>query len=657
LRQDSDAAELPTDPSAAGAPRGRRLEHLALAACVLIYGLLSIPVVLLAPGGGLDISWIQVLNRASVLRWQFGSDIVFTHGPLNVLAVPLVVPETFWLMIAFRLLYGGLMGWATFRIARRARAPLWAAPLALLIVVPILDAPDTIDPMFLVAPFAWLCLGLFFRDPDDSVMTYVFSTMVAAVALIKYTFFVVAVAVACLLAFDRVARQQRMPWWSFTFAAALLVFWVLAGQPLAGLLAWIGTGMEVSAGYSGAMSTPLQPGDATEVLGFCVGALLLLTVAGWIFVRHQERGIWSAVPLIGFALILFTHFKAGFVRHDIHAVNALLAMPAFGLAVWALCADALPRLRGLMVGGLLVILCLWCSAYGILHRMGWSSLVDYFTSFYNGAAVSLVSVSAPGELNEALVAVQANARAAVRAQDPLPAMSGTVDLYSYDQAVVLSHDLNYAPRPIFQSYTAFSDALARRNATSLESARPANVLLDAAVIDGRYPSTDDGRSWPVLLAGYDLAGVRGRFAHFVPAAQPRQAEMRLLAEATIALGQEITLPPHDVPLWAEIDTEHSAAGSMLDGIFKAPPLYAQVALADGGRAEFRIVPSVARGGLLLTPLITTGEGLAMLALGRPFPPTHEVLSIQLRSDGAWAYRPTVRIRLYTLAITAKPLAG
>jgi hypothetical protein len=60
--------------------------------------------------------------------------------------------------------------------------------------------------------------------------------------------------------------------------------------------------------------------------------------------------------------------------------------------------------------------------------------------------------------------------AAIRAHPPLPSLSGTTDIYSVGQSALLANRLEWSPRPIFQSYVAYTPALQERNARYLEGA-------------------------------------------------------------------------------------------------------------------------------------------------------------------------------------------
>ena len=78
-------------------------------------------------------------------------------------------------------------------------------------------------------------------------------------------------------------------------------------------------------------------------------------------------------------------------------------------------------------------------------------------------------------------------------QFPLPPSIGSVEVYPWDVWLPLIHDLPYRPRPVFQSYAAFTTKLSEMNARHLISAKPETLLFQVKTIDGRLPTVDDAQ--------------------------------------------------------------------------------------------------------------------------------------------------------------------
>jgi hypothetical protein len=114
---------------------------------------------------------------------------------------------------------------------------------------------------------------------------------------------------------------------------------------------------------------------------------------------------------------------------------------------------------------------------------------------------------------------------------PLPAIKGSVDVYPSNQAIVLAHGLDYRPRPVIQSYSAQTPELAGLNAAFLRGDRaPENIFFEVKTIDGRFPSADDGLSWPELLTRYEVMERTGNFLRLQRRAKPSRYQMIPLGE-------------------------------------------------------------------------------------------------------------------------------
>jgi hypothetical protein len=181
---------------------------------------------------------------------------------------------------------------------------------------------------------------------------------------------------------------------------------------------------------------------------------------------------------------------------------------------------------------------------------------------------------------------------------------------------LLANDPDWAPRPIPQSYSAYTPALARKNADHLLGpSAPANIFFSIEPIDGRLPALDDGPSWPILLSRYDVAGLRGGMAilrRTSPAPSPI-AEDRL-QEGIFQLGQSIALPTDAPWIWARPDVEPTWLGRIASFVYKPPPLRIAFQFADGHASDFRYIAAIGRAGFLAAPLVVTTRDFVALGL-------------------------------------------
>jgi hypothetical protein len=233
--------------------------------------------------------------------------------------------------------------------------------------------------------------------------------------------------------------------------------------------------------------------------------------------------------------------------------------------------------------------------------------------------------------------------------DPLPTVEGTVDVYAFNQVVLEGHDAAYRPRPVMQSYAAYTPALAEMNAKHLREPGAADsILFDIATIDERYPSLDDGPSWPELLTRYDVRDCSGNFIELRRASAPRAYRFDPIGEARGSLGAPIAVPSAaDGPIWAQVDVRPTLFGRLTAQLFRSPYVFITVELADGSERRYRLIPSMARGGFLLSPLVDGKDAFLWLALDgwqdRLDASAVTSLSVTVASQRAWYYEDEVSV--------------
>jgi len=380
---------------------------------------------------------------------------------------------------------------------------------------------------------------------------------------------------------------------------ACCVAWLLAGQPISGFLAYFGAMSSIVSGYTTSMSST---GLGQDILLYLAAASAVLA-ADLLFHRDLRKDT-LAVRMLILSLFLFMGFKAGFVRHDGHAVIA-------GNVV------ALAALLTLMFSSRfsLVAISLAIVAWMIIDAQYWNTgterivgnLRALWTNTYSGAQERINNphpfvVTFDERLKE------------LRAKCDLPEVHGTTDIYSYGQACIIANGIPWSPRPVFQSYSAYTADLAQINAEHLASPQaPQNVLFKIEPIDGRLPSLEDGLSWPRLIGFYDLRKFEKGFAVFEKKATvPPATDYAVIATGQGRLGEALELPSPKVT-YAKIHVTPTILGRLLGIAFKLPEVRIDMTTAAGITKSYRFIPEMANVPFLVSPLVDTTEDFLLFA--------------------------------------------
>src|SRR5262245_54816882 len=149
--------------------------------------------------------------------------------------------------------------------------------------------------------------------------------------------------------------------------------------------------------------------------------------------------------------------------------------------------------------------------------------------------------------------------------------SATVDVFGYNQCYAFFNELNYRPRPIFQSYVAYSPHLAKLNEQRyLSDARPEFVLFRLTAIDKRLPALEDALLFRALLINYDPIAAEEEFL-LLQHKQTISAGLSLVGEGIAGPGETIDLRRYEgTDLWMQIEMMPSFRGRLRQFFFQVP---------------------------------------------------------------------------------------
>jgi len=597
------------------------------------------------PSLALDPTWSEVLRWAHVRGLKWGSDIVFTYGPLGFLT-PLAAyypGHDRLFSIAQILLAAGQAG--VFALALRA-ASRWTAlaAIAMLVIWSRWIAGDVAWYATYAFAFALVLAGA------DRAARWQWSTwllldvLLAAIALIKFTSAVVFGMWTACLTIWLLWQRRRVDAGVFIAAAvaAWLAMWTACGQTLRGLVDYLRSSLEVAGGYGSAMG--LEPERGLQALGI---ATLLGTVfaVGWIVWKRYPRNT-ACMAFVFLAALSFIVWRASFTRVD-HWPMLFAALSLFPLA--ALCCD---RRSGAERG--------WSLA-------AWGVVALSFLTFLIGMP------AAPGGiLSTAGSSVAQNLRVlhklrrfererreqwhALQTSIKLPRIaqmvgSESVDLLMVDQGIVLGLGLDYRPRPVFQSYSAYTPELLRLNEAHFAgAAAPRFVILKLQPIDGRYPMQEDGLALAMLLKRY-----RPRFteAGYLLLERSSLDASPITAPPTSAyrelrLGEPIQLPQSDSPLLIFADVQLSWLGRLRAFVLREPALGMNVQTHAGESLNFRLFRRGAQSGFVIAPLLLDARDWTRLPEANADRRAAQVSISPLDSAQIGLFAPEVRIAVVPL---------
>ena len=189
-------------------------------------------------------------------------------------------------------------------------------------------------------------------------------------------------------------------------------------------------------------------------------------------------------------------------------------------------------------------------------------------------------------------------------------------LLPIDQGLLVAHGADFRPRPVFQSYMAYTPRLAHANADFLLGEHaPTSILFQIESIDGRLPALDEAPSWPILLSRYEVAGIDGSFI-VLQRSKARAWRIEPINRIETRTGVVVRIPPAGGPIWARIDVHETFSDKLWRTLLAAPIVHADIAARYPWLGHVRIVAPLARDGFLLSPFVRNNSDFVQLFRNR-----------------------------------------
>jgi hypothetical protein len=583
----------------------------------------------------LDPSWVIGLNQAVSQKLQFGQELIFTFGPYASIYTKAFHPETNHLEILGSIYIAALYILALLLVLGRVNFLL---PLGICIL--FAGFITHLDAVFysyalLVGIYCWQ-LNSLKRSRTSALITGLLFSGFGLYPLIKGPLFVLYLPIAILSILLFLSRRRWLEAVIIPASIALTMtcFWLYAGQNLSNLPSYFLYLGALIDGFSQAMSIA---GNTWEIFAY-IGISGI--IAAYI-INRSGLGINSIFLLLIFGLFLFVSFKAGFVRHDGHALISGEALMLASLLVVAV----LPARSGylLILVTLVVFLGIESNYKPELIRSSIEQIQRTFSSTWQGAKIRIWE---PNKIEDDFK----QALNTLGQLTPFPKLSGNSDIFPFDQTYLIASGNAWNPRPVFQSYHAYTEKLASANKAFVDRAdAPDNVFFRIESIDGRFPAGDDGLSWSTLLAKYQPNDFAGQYLILKKNSAYSPTPLTFpVSSSTHQLNEWVELPNLDQPIWAAVDIQQSWIGKIKNLLFKSSPLVISVRLEDGTVKQFRFVAGNFKLPILLSPLIENSQEFKLLYGDIKFLNGKRIKAISIWTDGSQRdWQKTYKLTLTT----------
>src|SRR5690348_6658537 len=610
----------------------------------------------------LDASWQQVLSWGIAHHEQWGRDLVFTYGPLGFMGYDgKFDPATYWTTLSLQLALAAAA--ALLLIDNLRNLPAICGAVFALGSVILGWSWSTSSALIIIYPLAAMSLERVAHSTGTSklhryAIVAALGALAAALPLLKFSVFPLWLVWLPFGLFVLRRSDRRMLVLAFTLASTLapIIIWLACGQQLANFGAWLKWSWQLAEYYPSAMQTePKYPITDWVALGATVYWLLVLAVFAW----RARRFPGTVAVYALFAATFVLSYKAGMTRagdggHVMFVISTctlcapLLAgiwyqaegsnAPRTMLAMFIFAALSLPLMN---ISGAYPIYSLEQAYHGSYTYAYAKQQIQYFLHPRDQFQMRLKQWRQD------------------RSQIALPLIKDTVgqdsvDILLNDQSVLLANNLNYRPRPAFQSYSAYSAKLAELNAAFFKSKRAPNwVMLNWRASGDDYPTSEDSRALLRVLQLYSPLLAEGDYLLFHRNAgpAPTRADTHPAVVLPLHPNAATTVPVPTSDAWfAKFNVKLSLYGKVAALLFREPQVTIEVGFSDGSSKRYTIARDIARSGFMLSPALDSNASYLMWLQGDRKRYVTSLRLVQQKALNHRAFKISGPIRLYPLII-------
>lgn len=600
------------------------------------------------------------ISYASSVKLAYGKDIIFTYGPLGYLIHGAVIDGNFWTITLFRcFIHFVLFIVFVTELTNLYRSKKWINLSALILTVflfYVFGAETDYAILFIfliIIPYE-----RYLNKKHHLVLHSLFMGAVAGFCLTtKFSLGVCTLGAGILCYGGNIAGNIKQRKNSVKYLYQFAIFTITAlwtasiilngmSKDDASLFDYLRNFSALSSGYSSAMSIVNSHWEVVYALSQVTLILFLLITT----TQNKHNSIGYNLSL---AFVLWITFKHGFIRQDGH----ILIFVKFISLLAYLCLRNEVKLGQKMLFGHLVqhLTLLTLFIYLLVPSPFGQHLPNYldsikqivsFTNFYNKLKFSLHLTKYKDII---LKSSQENLSEMKLPSDVLKALQNKpLDIVPWEISLIPANNLTWQPRPVFQSYSAYTSSLDKINSESLVRNNPENILYHFSSIDKRHPFFDEPETFFNIFCNYQISS---QFPDFISTEKLNQiiilerrkhsigTEAKKVTTFLMRWNKHTIIENHDNELVrAMIKINYSMIGKIYKTLFRSPPVSINLTYVDGQERSYRIIPENANNGVIISHLPrSSNEALRLFQGELPI----QVKSFSFSNVKHFLYKPQI----------------
>lgn len=560
----------------------------------------------------LDQSWVLSINLALEKGLIFGRDYVFSYGVLGFLATRTTLGINPFVLLLFDLFILANFAFIFLYIFRKYYSGKIVC-LCFLIVYTLSSGSLYIqDVVFLLLLFSVFWLNYSIKHNQVWALFIPASiTVLLFYIKVNISFIGLGMFYGYLFYF----------FFSNNGKTSVKVLAALSVPSLIGLLSfplrtdlteYVRGGLSFIGGYNDAMNI-----ESGSFLKFAFIAVVILIVFFGSFYLKNIKG--NLILLLACGLFSYVLFKQSFVRSDMHVIAFFSIFPALCglLLIFHQKAQAFQKYAVAGISLVCLGVGLWFGIYSNLRdKLNYFTEIASLSNFPQRHDNAFNRFSLPIEVREIIG-------------------SKNVDIIPWNIAYLYFNRLEYNPRPVIQSYSAFTPYLINLNGQKYDGdSAPDFVIFSNESIDGRYAFFDDQAAKISLIKNCSCLGLyqSGMNDFLLFQKNPRQKSVELSppVENIIKFEENYVVPDTAKSYFIKFDVNYSLLGKGIRFAYKPFPTVMEFTFEDGSTRDFRVIVPALKNGVLINPFIENETDFFDFAEARANTSAKKIKSFRLK---------------------------
>jgi hypothetical protein len=509
------------------------------------------------PSSGLDNSWALSINLALKENLKFGSDYIFTYGPLGYLSTSIPIYASYFAIFTFNIfiILNGL--YFIYYVQKQIESKLFKVLFYLVIFYFNFLFIDRSGILLLF----YFQFHMFCYIKNKKLISLIISSIIVAISFyIKVNTGIIATFLffSHIVFFNLNKIGNRI---HFLFGILLILFShiILNSVYQIDVISYFKNSMDIINYYNDAMVTNFPV--IITYIAFCIIIIFLSYI---FFVIEIWKSKYDSYLFINLFLILFIIFKQSFVRADIYHYSTFFYSVIYLLLIIYTFTSSL-KIKNYTIK-IIPIVVLLCSFVPLIKPGSKTYTSDIITKilFYKKDQ----NKKNENKKNEKILPLKFLNKIGDKTTDVVPS----------EISWIYFNNLRYNPRPIPQSYSAYSDKLMRLNYSKyLSNNSPEFVLYhNNGFIDNHFPLWEDSYVQLALLQHYKIVDTTNLNSDslilFKKQETVSKINKKLLLDTIIELNNIITLPKTNKILFMECNLNYSLMGNIRRVLFQTANL-------------------------------------------------------------------------------------